>query len=116
MSGSSYCPRSAVYVHGTAPRDRIHATATEVSRPPEKAMPMRSPLGREVRTLLTRSVLLGQSSRSQFTQTRDELGAGEGLAGHHQEGVVAGDRADHVVQGGPVQGARQVVRPARRGA
>src|SRR6476620_7680689 len=51
MSGSSYCPRSAVYVHGTAPFSRIQATATEVSRPPEKAMPTRSPTGSEVRTL-----------------------------------------------------------------
>src|SRR6478609_3425879 len=42
---------SAVYVHGTAPLSRIQATATEVSRPPEKAMPTRSPVGREVRTL-----------------------------------------------------------------
>src|SRR5882757_7301817 len=51
MSGSSYWPMSAVYVHGTAPLSRIQATATEVSRPPEKAMPTRSPVGREVRTL-----------------------------------------------------------------
>ncbi len=53
ISGSSYWPRSAVYVQGTAPFSRIHATATEVSRPPEKAMPTRSPTGREVRTLDT---------------------------------------------------------------
>src|SRR5690349_15459574 len=53
MSGSSYWPRSAVYVQGTAPFSRIHATATEVSRPPEKAMPTRSPTGREVSTLDT---------------------------------------------------------------
>src|SRR5690242_6592532 len=53
MSGSSYWPMSAVYVHGTAPFSRIHATATEVSRPPEKAMPTRSPTGRDVRTLDT---------------------------------------------------------------
>src|SRR5580693_5346179 len=51
MSGSSYWPRSAVYVNGTAPFSRIHATATEVSRPPEKAMPTRSPTGRELSTL-----------------------------------------------------------------
>src|SRR6476659_1236107 len=51
MSGSSYCPTSAVYVHGTAPFSRIQATATEVSRPPEKAMPTRSPTGSDVRTL-----------------------------------------------------------------
>src|SRR5690348_1810723 len=51
MSGSSYWPMSAVYVYGTAPFSRIHATATEVSRPPEKAMPTRSPTGREVSTL-----------------------------------------------------------------
>src|SRR6202034_3179156 len=55
-SGSSYWPMSAVYVHGTAPLSRIHATATEVSRPPEKAIPTRSPTGREVRTLDTMQV------------------------------------------------------------
>src|SRR5215468_10752047 len=52
MSGSSYWPRSAVYVHGTAPFSRIQATATEVSRPPEKAIPTRSPTGREASTLV----------------------------------------------------------------
>src|SRR6476620_1071123 len=51
ISGSSYWPRFAVYVQGTAPFSRIHATATEVSRPPEKAMPTRSPTGSDVRTL-----------------------------------------------------------------
>ena len=51
MSGSSYCPMSAVYVHGMAPLSRIQATATEVSRPPENAMPTRSPRGSVVRTL-----------------------------------------------------------------
>ena len=53
MSGSSYWPMSAVYVQGTAPLSRIHATATDVSSPPEKAMPMRSPMGRDVITLDT---------------------------------------------------------------
>src|SRR6476660_3496872 len=66
ISGSSYWPRSAVYVQGTAPFSRIHATATEVSRPPEKAMPTRSPTGRDVRTLDTLQVYaeLGISSES----------------------------------------------------
>src|SRR5215207_9436550 len=57
MSGSSYWPMSAVYVHGTAPLSRIQATATEVSRPPEKAMPTRSPTGRDVSTLDTRTIM-----------------------------------------------------------
>src|SRR4051794_1890998 len=57
MSGSSYWPMSAVYAQGTAPLSRIHATATEVSRPPEKAMPTRSPMGREVRTLDTGKII-----------------------------------------------------------
>src|SRR5690242_16792826 len=56
MSGSSACPRSAVYVHGIAPLSRIHATATDVSRPPEKAIPTRSPTGKEVSTLDTGKV------------------------------------------------------------
>ena len=41
---------SAVYAYGKAPRSRIHATAAEVSSPPENAMPTRSPLGSEVKT------------------------------------------------------------------
>ena len=41
---------SAVYAYGKAPRSRIHATAAEVSSPPENAMPTRSPLGNEVKT------------------------------------------------------------------
>ena len=51
ISGSSYWPRSAVYVHGTAPFSRIHATATDVSKPPENAMPTFSPTGNDARTL-----------------------------------------------------------------
>src|SRR5699024_604300 len=50
-SGSSYWPRSAVYAYGIAPWCRIQATATEVSRPPENAIPTRSPTGSEVTTL-----------------------------------------------------------------
>src|ERR1700761_8346633 len=57
MSGSSYWPMSAVYVHGTAPLSRIHATATEVSRPPEKAIPTRSPTGREASTLVMTAII-----------------------------------------------------------
>src|SRR6478609_5312565 len=57
MSGSSYWPMSAVYVHGTAPFSRIHATATDVSSPPEKAMPTRSPTGREESTLVTPQIM-----------------------------------------------------------
>src|SRR5437764_4757877 len=40
---------SAVYAHGMAPFSRSHATATDVSSPPEKAMPMRSPTGTDAR-------------------------------------------------------------------
>ena len=49
MSGSSYWPRSAVNAYGIAPRSRIHASAQQVSRPPENAMPIRSPTGSESR-------------------------------------------------------------------
>ena len=42
---------SAVYAQGTAPFSRIHATATEVSSPPENAIPTRSPTGSELSTL-----------------------------------------------------------------
>src|SRR3954466_6697410 len=40
---------SAVYAQGMAPFSRSQATATEVSSPPEKAMPMRSPTGTDDR-------------------------------------------------------------------
>src|SRR5580693_5225145 len=48
---------SAVYAHGTAPFSRIHATATDVSRPPEKAIPTRSPTGREASTLVMDEII-----------------------------------------------------------
>jgi hypothetical protein len=38
-------------VQGMAPLARIQATATDVSRPPEKAIPTRWPIGSEARTL-----------------------------------------------------------------
>src|SRR5689334_4477835 len=103
ISGSSYWPRSAVYVHGTAPLSRIHATATEVSRPPENAMPTRSPLGRVVRTLLMLGsclVLLGEGQEASC----DRLPA-LGVAGDDEDGVVAGDGAEHGVELGLVDGA-----------
>ena len=40
--------------YGIAPFSRIHATATVVSRPPENAIPTRSPTGSDVRTCDTR--------------------------------------------------------------
>ena len=39
-------------VKGIPPFSRIQATATDVSRPPEKAIPIRSPTGRDCRTRL----------------------------------------------------------------
>src|SRR3954454_17971094 len=103
MSGSSYCPMSAVYVHGIAPLSRIHATATDVSRPPEKAIPTRSPTGREVRTLLTELLSSWERSRGsgrrllgQRQESSGDLLAAVRVAAHHQHGVVAGDGAEDV--------------------
>src|SRR5690606_30587812 len=53
---------SAVYVQGMAPLSRIQATAVEVSRPPENAMPTFSPTGSWVRTLDTRHKPTGGAS------------------------------------------------------
>jgi hypothetical protein len=39
-----------VYVHGLAPFSFIHATATDVSSPPENAIPTFSPCGRDAKT------------------------------------------------------------------
>ena len=68
-SGSSYWPRSAVYAYGMAPWCRIQATATEVSRPPENAIPTRSPTGSEVTTLDMGSTL-SSGRRPDRTWTR----------------------------------------------
>jgi hypothetical protein len=69
------------------PCSRIHATATLVSRPPEKAMPTRSPTGRELRTLDTATTLLGALARGGGRplgglgqQSAGRLLAGGGLA------------------------------------
>src|SRR3954451_22959956 len=77
MSGSSYWPMSAVYVHGTAPFSRIQATATEVSRPPEKAMPTRSPTGSELRTLDTRPEPRTYSCHMSNIHASGERGVGD---------------------------------------
>ena len=61
-SASSYWPRSAVSAYGTAPFSRIHATATVVSSPPEKAIPTRSPTGSEVRTRVTGRSVTGAAA------------------------------------------------------
>src|SRR6476619_8026377 len=73
MSGSSYWPRSAVYVQGIAPLSRIHATATEVSSPPENAMPTRAPFGRVVRTLDIQSLpLVAEEDVGACSSARDK--------------------------------------------
>src|SRR3954447_5449746 len=107
-SGSSYWPRSAVYAQGTAPFSRIQATATEVSRPPENAIPTFCPWGSDSRTLDTRwepicagraatvaaqsvaveSATLGSGVPGGVTgQCLADLGPGEAVPGHHQDGV-----------------------------
>src|SRR4051794_30017919 len=113
-SGSSYWPMSAVYAHGIAPLSRIQATATEVSSPPENAMPTRSPTGREVRTLLTASssrfeVLLASDRVREGQQVVGQRAPALGVAGHHEQGVVTGDRADDVRQAGAVERRGEVL-------
>src|SRR3954452_21453639 len=111
---------SAVYAHGIAPLARIQATATEVSSPPENAMPTRSPTGREVRTLLTASssrfeVLLASDRVREGKQVVGQRAPALRVAGHHEQGVVTGDRAADVRQPGPVELRGEVLRgPGRR--
>ena len=62
MSGSSYWPRSAVKAYGIAPRSRIHASAQLVSRPPENAIPTRSPTGSDERITPVASLTLTDDS------------------------------------------------------
>src|SRR4051812_18773327 len=121
MSGSSYCPMSAVYVHGMAPFARIQATATDVSRPPENAIPTRSPAGREVRTLLTsrrlHQVLCSRlRALRQGDEMADQIVTTGRIAADDQDGVISGDRAEYLGQAGAVQRARQEVGRTGRGS
>ena len=75
MSGSSYWPRSAVKAYGIAPFSRIHASAQQVSRPPEKAMPTRSPTGSEPRILPPAPLLTSVSPSRWWREVVGELGA-----------------------------------------
>src|SRR3954452_5897355 len=109
MSGSSYWPMSAVYVHGTAPFSRIHATAQEVSRPPENAIPTRSPTGRLLRTLDTRSSLPGASASA----VGELVGAGAAALGAEFE--VPGLVRVHLAEAPGVAVAVEVVHRARVG-
>ena len=117
MSGSSYWPRSAVYVHGIAPLSRIHATATEVSRPPENAMPTRSPFGQGGEDLAHVSRfrwVVGVLLREGEEPPGDGVAALR-VAGHHEHGVVAGDGAEHGVELGLVDGAGEELGGTGRG-
>src|SRR2546423_8895352 len=88
MSGSSGWPRSALNAYGTAPASRIHATAQQVSRPPEKAKPMRSPRGSELR--MTRFTL--GLNLQVVAELLEQLVASD-RASDDEDRVVAGDRA-----------------------
>ena len=58
----------------------------------------------------------GLSVYCRFFEGGGQLGARHRFARHHEDGVIAGDGAHHVGQRRPVDGTRQVVRRAGRGA
>ena len=97
-----------------APLARIQATATEVSRPPEKAMPTRWPTGREVRTLLTLDVLLFGVVGGQRQEPAGEVGPAGRVAADHEHRVVAGDGAEDVGELGLVEGTGEELGGTRR--
>src|SRR5579871_2400198 len=94
MSGSSYWPRSAVNAYGTAPFSRIHASAQQVSSPPENAIPTRSPTGSEPRM---RAVPFSVSVALQVArEVRRELARARAVAQRDEDRVVARHRSRHV--------------------
>src|SRR6478735_9275021 len=103
---------SAVYVHGIAPFSRIQATATDVSKPPENAMPTRLPTGRDVRTLLTLCSFfwLLVVAGGEGEEALGELRSTRGVARDDHDGVVTGDRAQDLGDLGLVDGRAQEVR------
>src|SRR3954449_12162091 len=137
MFGSSYWPRSAVNAYGIAPFSRIHASAHEVSSPPEKAIPTFSPTGSDPRmtpvsslTLISAPVPAKPALRSlpapsslrrssevvlQAAELHRELSRGRGVGARDEDGVVARDRAGDVGERRGVdrvgEGGRE---PARR--
>src|SRR6188472_2688288 len=93
-----------------APLSRIQATAAEVSRPPEKAMPTRSPTGSDVKTLLTG----GEATdlRGGGLRFRPDDRPGRRIRGRIDgRRDLVGDRGD-----GPVQTAEAGHGDQRRGA
>src|SRR2546429_65497 len=84
----------------------IQLIATEVSRPPEYA--------RMTRSDIDQSPLVGPLL--QVLDGGGQLDAGHRLARYHQDGVVAGDGADHIGQCSAVDRTGQIVRRAGRGA
>src|ERR1700730_14793594 len=84
----------------------IQLIATEVSRPPEYAK-------------MTRSDIDQSPSVGPVLQVLDrggQLGTRHRIARHHQDGVIAGDGADHIRQRSAVDRAGQIVRRAGRSA
>src|SRR5262249_335712 len=117
MSGSSYCPRSAVNAYGVAPFSRIQASAQHVSSPPENAMPTRSPTGSASRmTPVIPAPGAGRAGTSAPRPPRRayaasscvpvdgvaelllELGAGHAVARGDEDRVLAGDRAGDLLE------------------
>src|ERR1700733_8093928 len=100
------CPRSMATATTSRPVSLpIQLIATEVSRPPEYA--------RMTRSDMNQSPCLGVLL--QVLEGGGQLGARHGFAGHHEDGVITGDRADHVGQRRTVDRAGEVVRRSRRG-
>ena len=82
-------------------------------------MPTRSPIGRDVRTLLTRCVFLlvvVVGVVGEREEAAGEVVAAGGVAADHEHGVVAGDGAEDVGELGLVEGRGEELGGAGRGA
>src|SRR6185369_8112470 len=84
----------------------IQLIATEVSKPPEYARMTRSDpdFGNLISSFLDAFKLCG------------EFSTGHRLTSHHQDGVVAGDGPDHILQCSAVDRAGEVMGRTRRSA
>src|ERR1700759_2083646 len=84
----------------------IQLIATEVSKPPEYARMTRSDsdFGNLISSLLN------------AFQLRGAFSAGHRLTGHYEDGVVAGDGADHIGKRSAVDSAGEIVCGPGRGA
>ena len=102
--------------YGIAPCSRIHASAQHVSRPPENAIPTRSPTGSELEDRAAGSCIARRAFEVVRGTARASCAPRRPVAGGDEDRVLAGDRARDLRRARPCRSRRPAAdaSPARR--